>query len=68
MANALQSNRSNILQAGSYQFHREDGETIYKLYTKDGLTLWEIKEIYFENVTIRQIAVAICQGKMDLES
>ena len=45
----------------------EDVEVIYNLYTIDQWTLWEIKESKFENATIRQIAVAIEHGRMDLE-
>ena len=45
----------------------EDVELIYNLYSIDQWTLHEIKESKFENATIRQIAVAVEHGKMDIE-
>ena len=45
----------------------EDVEVIYKLYTIDKWTLWTIKEWKFENATIRQLAVAVEHGRMDIE-
>ena len=67
MAYQLRPDQSNMLRAGSYMFHMEDVEIIYNLYTIDKWTLWEIKESKFENASIRQIAVAVEHGRMDLD-
>ena len=56
-----------MLRAGSYKFHKEDVELIYNLYSIDNWTLWLIKESKFEKASIRQIAVAVQHGRMDLD-
>ena len=58
---------SNMLRVGSYRFHMEDVELIHNLYSIDQWTLHEIQESKFENATIRQIAIAVEHGKMDIE-
>ena len=67
MAYPLRPDKSNMLRAGSYKFHKEDVELIYNLYSIDNWTLWLIKESKFEKASIRQIAVAVSHGRMDQE-
>ena len=67
MAVQLRPDKSNVLRAGSYKFQMEDVEAVWKLYTIDKWTLWTIKQWFFENATIEQVAVAVLHGGMDIE-
>ena len=67
MASPLRPGKSNMLKAGSYNFHMEDVEMIYNLYSYHNWTLWIIKERRFEKASIEQIAVAVSHGRMDKE-
>ena len=62
---ALQASRRNTLQAGSYRFTREDVGLITKLYDRESWSLWNIKDMYFIDATLQQLAVAIVQGRFD---
>ena len=56
-----------MLKVGSYNFHMEDVEMIYNLYSYHNWTLWIIKERRFEKSSIEQIPVAVSHGRMDKE-
>ena len=62
---ALQASRRNTLQAGSYRFTREDVGLITQLYDRESWSLWNIKDMYFIDATLQQLAVAIVQGRFD---
>ena len=62
---ALQASRRNTLQAGSYRFTREDVGLITQLYDRESWSLWNIKDMYFVDATLQQLAVAIVQGRFD---
>ena len=61
----LQASRLNILQAGSYRFTRQDVSLITQLYDLEAWSLWNIKDMYFVDATLKQLAVAILQGRFD---
>ena len=65
MTYAFQAGQRNILRAGTYRFTKENVDLIYKLHDRDAWTLWEIKDIYFTDATLQQIAVAVSHGRMD---
>ena len=67
MAVQLRADKSNMLKVGSYKFHKEDVELIYNLHMTDQWTLWAIKETKFEDAKVKEIAVAVKHGQMDLE-
>ena len=67
MAVQLRPGHSSLLMAGTYSFTFEEVCLIYKLYTENKLTIWELKELGFKEAHIREIAVAIVHGKMDME-
>ena len=54
-----------MLKAGAYNFHMEDVEMIYALYSYHNWTLWKIKERRFKQASIEEIAVAVLHGRMD---
>ena len=62
---AFQASRRNILQAGSYRFTRQDVALITQLYDRESWSLWNIKDMYFVDATLQQLAVAIVQGRFD---
>ena len=68
MAYALQASRRNILRAGTYRFSKEHVDLIYKLHDRDAWTLWDIKDIYFTDATLEQLAIAVSHGRMDADN
>ena len=65
---AFQASRRNILQAGSYRFTRQDVGLITQLYDRESWSLWNIKDMYFVDATLQQLAVAIVQGRFDADN
>ena len=65
---AFQDSRRNILQAGSYRFTRQDVSLITQLYDLEAWSLWNIKDMYFVDATLKQLAVAILQGRFDRDN
>ena len=63
----LRPRNPSLLMVGAYSFTFADVRLIYKLYTENKLTIWELKELGFKEAHIREIAVAIVHGKMDME-
>ena len=61
----LRPNNSGFVTAGTYNFTFEEVKLIYKLYTDDNFTLWEIKESSFNEAQLQEIAVAINHGEWD---
>ena len=55
-----------LLHVGTYIFTREDALKIYKFYSVENLTLWQIKERHYPMANLREIGVAITHGEMDL--
>ena len=55
-----------LLHVGAYIFTREDARNIYKFYSVENLTLWQIKEHHYPMANLREIGVAITHGEMDL--
>ena len=55
-----------LLHVGAYIFTREDARNIYKFYSVENLTLWQIKECHYPMANLREIGVAITHGEMDL--
>ena len=45
----------------------EEVKLIYSLYADDKLSLWEIKEINFNEAQIKELAVAITHAQMDIQ-
>ena len=58
----------NLLQAGTYTFTKGDVCRIYRFYKDDGLALWQIKNQHFQMADIKQIAVAVSHGKINIQS
>ena len=67
MAVQLRPGNSALLRARTYSFTFEEVRLIYKLYTDNKFTLWEIKETYFNEAQIQEIAVAIIHARMDIQ-
>ena len=67
MSVQLRPGTSTLLHAGTYSFTMDELRLIYKLYADDKLTLWKIKETYFNEAQIEQIAVAIKHASMDIQ-
>ena len=59
----LHPNNSALLRAVTYSFTFEEVKLIYKLYTDDNVTLWEIKESSFNEAQFQEIVFAINLGK-----
>ena len=64
---SLRPGKSNMLKTGGYNFTMEAVEHIYKLYSYQIWTLWQIKEGRFQVASIKQLAVAISHAQMDRE-
>ena len=55
-----------LLHVGAYIFTREDALNIYRFYSVEHLTFWQIKERHYPMANLREIGVAITHGEMDL--
>ena len=55
-----------LLHVGAYIFTREDALNIYRFYSVEHLTVWQIKERDYPMAKLREIGVVITHGKMDL--
>ena len=67
MSIQLRPGTSSLLLAGTYSFTMDEVRLIYRLYADDKLSLWKIKETYFDEAQIEQIAVAIKHASMDIQ-
>ena len=57
---------ADLLYAGDYIFTRDDACNIYRFYTDELLKLWQIKERHFPMAYLREIAVMITHGAINL--
>ena len=50
---------ADLLHAGAYIFTRDDAWNIYRFYSVEHLTIWQIKKRHFPLADLREIGVAI---------